>query len=164
MDRLAGYKLALEENGLAPDPALIWEGTEGTFGDANAITLGRFGAHELFSLANPATALFAINDMYGLGAYRGARDLNLSIPEDVSIVGMDDIMLTEIAQPPLTTIKQPLQQIAELSTKRLIARIQNTYTGAQEHISLTPRLIVRGSTARYQSFAPSANGAKTSVS
>ncbi len=154
MDRLAGYKFALQEAGVEPDPKLIWEGTPGTFGDANAIELGRFGAHELFSLADPATALFAINDMYALGAYQGARDLSLEIPDDVSIVGMDDIMLTEIAQPPLTTIKQPLQQIAELSTKRLIERIQNTYSGEQEHISLTPRLIVRGSTARRKHREP----------
>ena len=149
IDRLNGYKAALQEAGIEPDPALIWEGaSNGTFGDADAIEMGRQGAHELFTKVEPPTALFAINDMYALGAYAGARDLGLSIPDDVSIVGMDDIMLTEIAQPPLTTIRQPIQQIAEMATKRLIGRIQDTHTDPQEHTVLTPRLIVRGSTAK----------------
>lgn len=151
IDRLNGYKSALQEAGIEPEPALIWEGvSNGSFGDADAVEMGRQGAHELFSATNRPTALFAINDMYALGAYAGARDLGLSIPDDVSIVGMDDIMLTEIAQPPLTTIRQPVQQIAEIATKRLIGRIQETHTDPQEHTVLTPRLVVRGSTAKLQ--------------
>ena len=149
IDRLNGYKSALREAGIDPDPQLIWEGaSNGKFGDADAAEMGRQGAHELFSAVDRPTALFAINDMYALGAYAGARDLGLAVPDDVSIVGMDDIMLTEIAQPPLTTIRQPIQEIAEMATKRLIGRIQETYTAPQEHIVLTPRLIVRGSTAK----------------
>lgn len=150
LDRLKGYKSALSEAGVEVEDSLIWQGaTNGAFGDADALELGRQGAHELFSNINPPTAIFAINDMYALGAYSGARDLGLHIPEDVSIVGVDDIMLTEIAQPPLTTIRQPIQQIAELATKRLIGRLEETVTKPQEHIVLAPRLIVRSSTARF---------------
>ena len=149
IDRLKGYKSALREAGIEPDEKMIWEGSSnGTFGDADAIEMGRQGAHELFTVLNPPTALFAINDMYALGAYAGARDLRLQIPKNVSIVGMDDIMLTEIAQPPLTTIRQPIQHIAELATKRVIGRIKETCSNPQEHIVLPPRLIARGSTAK----------------
>lgn len=149
IDRFKGYKAALDEAGIEPNPNWIWEASSnGAFGDANAAELGRQGAHELFSKVERPSAIFAINDMYALGAYAGARDLGLRIPEDVSIVGMDDIMLTEIAHPPLTTISQPIERIAELATKRLIGRIQDTCTEPQEHIVLTPRLVVRGSTAR----------------
>ncbi len=149
IDRLNGYLSALRENGIEPDDDLIWHGmTNGSFGDADAIERGRQGAHELFSKADPPTAVFAINDMYAFGAYAGARDLGLVIPDDVSIVGMDDIMLTEVVQPPLTTIRQPIAEIAQQATERLIGRIQETYTKPQEHIVVTPRLIVRGSTAQ----------------
>lgn len=148
-DRLNGYKAALHEVGIEPDPRYIWQGSSnGTFGDADALEMGRHGAHELFSLADRPTALFAVNDMYALGAYAGARDLGLTIPDDVSIIGMDDIMLTEVVQPSLTTIRQPIQQIAELATKRLIGRIEDKVTSPQEHIVLAPRLVVRSSTAR----------------
>ncbi len=149
VDRLNGYLSALRECGIEPDDELIWRGTSnGSFGDADAIEMGRQGAHELFSLPNPPTALFAINDMYAFGAYAGARDLGLAIPDDVSIVGMDDIMLTEVVQPPLTTIQQPIDEIARRATERLIGRLQETHTAPQEHIVLTPRLVVRGSTAK----------------
>ena len=149
VDRLNGYLAALRECGIEPDDGLVWRGTpNGSYGDADAIEMGRQGAHELFSQANRPTALFAINDMYAFGAYAGARDLGLSIPEDVSIVGMDDIMLSEVVQPPLTTIRQPIDEIARRAVERLIGRLQDTYIEPQEHIVLTPRLVVRGSTAR----------------
>ena len=155
VDRLNGYLSALHEAGIEADEQLIWRGKSNgsfgdaaAFGDADAIEMGRQGAHKLFSQASPPTAVFAINDMYAFGAYAGAEDLGLSIPEDVSIVGMDDIMLTEVVQPPLTTIRQPIAEIARQATERLLGRVQETYTAPQAHIQLTPRLIVRGSTAK----------------
>ena len=149
VDRLNGYLSALEEAEIAPNEQLIWRGkSNSSFGDGDAVEMGRRGAHELFSLANRPTAVVAINDMYAFGAYAGARDLGLSIPDDVSIIGMDDIMLTEVVQPPLTTIRQPIDEIAHQATERLIGRLQETYSDPQTHMHLTPRLIVRGSTAR----------------
>ncbi|MGB1249517.1 MAG: LacI family DNA-binding transcriptional regulator [Candidatus Promineifilaceae bacterium] len=148
-DRLNGYLSALHDAGIEPDEQLIWRGkSNGSFGDADAIEMGRQGAHALFSQTNPPTAVFAINDMYAFGVYAGAGDLGLSIPDDVSIVGMDDIMLTEVVRPPLTTIRQPIAKIAQQATERLLGRLQETYTDPQAHIVLTPRLIVRGSTAK----------------
>lgn len=149
VDRLNGYISALQEAGIKRDDELIWHGnTNGSFGDADAIEQGRQGAHVLFSQKEPPTALFAINDMYAFGAYAGVRDLGLAIPDDVSIVGMDDIMLADVVQPPLTTIRQPIAEIARQATVRLIGRLQETYTDPQTHILLTPQLIVRGSTAK----------------
>jgi DNA-binding LacI/PurR family transcriptional regulator len=149
MERLAGYKAALTEAGIEPDPELIWDiAPNGSrFGDSQAVDLGRQGAQELLSRANPPTAIFAINDMFAFGAYAGARDLGLSIPTDLSIVGMDDIPITEIVQPPLTTIRQPIAQIANKAVERLVARLQGTIEEAQGHQILRPQLIVRASTA-----------------
>ncbi|KAA3656599.1 MAG: LacI family transcriptional regulator [Chloroflexi bacterium] len=150
IDRLAGYKAALVEAGVEFDPELIWEGdTNGNFGDADAVALGRQGTHELLSQLNPPTAIFTINDMYAFGSYAGARDLGLEIPRDLSIVGMDDIALTEVVQPPLTTIRQPVKHLARAAVDRLIGRLNGTCTAETErHQTLAPRLIVRASTAR----------------
>lgn len=149
INRLAGYKAALSEAGVAVDAQLIWEGTNnGSFGDTDAVAFGRQGAHELLSLTHPPTAIFTINDMYAFGIYAGARDLGLEIPFDLSVVGMDDISLTEVVQPPLTTIRQPIQDLARAAVERLIGRLQDTYTDAPGQQILAPRLIVRSSTAR----------------
>ena len=149
-DRLEGYLTTLRENGIEPDLGLVWEGAPsgGTFGDATAVELGRQGAHELLSLTDPPTAIFAVNDMVAFGAYAGARDLGLSIPADLSIVGMDDIVLTEVVQPPLTTIRQPIQEIATAAVQRLLGRLDGTHTAPQGHQMLPARLIVRASTTK----------------
>ena len=149
MERLAGYQGALAEAGIEPDPELIWDvvPSTGNYGDVHAVDLGRQGTQELLSRTNPSTAIFAINDMYAFGAYLGARDLGLSIPTDLSVIGMDDITLTEIVQPPLTTVRQPIAQIAKRAVERLLARLQGTIEEAQGHQILRPQLIVRSSTA-----------------
>jgi DNA-binding LacI/PurR family transcriptional regulator len=148
MDRLAGYRTALEEAGVAYDPQLVWQGAQpDNFGDAEAVELGRQGAHELLSLADRPTALFAVNDMYAFGAYAGARDLSLRIPQDLSVVGFDDIVLSQIVEPPLTTIRQPVAEIARLAVRRLVGRLQNEVDEENGHVTLPPQLIVRASTA-----------------
>jgi DNA-binding LacI/PurR family transcriptional regulator len=149
MERLAGYQAALAEAGIESDPELIWDiaPNGGSYGDSRALALGRQGTQELLSRTNPPTAIFAINDMFAFGAYAGARDLGLSIPSDLSVIGMDDIPVTEIVQPPLTTIRQPIAEIANMAVERLVARLQGTIEEVQGHQILRPQLIVRSSTA-----------------
>lgn len=149
MDRLEGYKNALAEDGIESDSELIWDFSPNgdNFGDADAVDLGRQGTQELLSRTNPPTAIFAVNDMFAFGAYAGAKDLGMVIPTDLSVVGVDDITLTEIVQPPLTTIKQPIEKIATMAVARLVARLQATIVEEQGHQMLRPQLIVRSSTA-----------------
>ena len=149
MERLAGYRSALSEAGIEYDAGLVWDVAPNgsNFGDAQAVELGRQGAQELLSRTNAPTAIFAINDMFAFGAYAGAKDLGLSVPTDLSVVGMDDIPITGIVQPPLTTIRQPIGKIAQSAVKRLLARLQGTIEEAQGHQILRPQLIVRSSTA-----------------
>lgn len=147
LDRLAGYQAALREAGVEPDPALVWSGADSGFGDIDSAQLGRRGARELLGSPNPPTALLALNDMYAFGAYAGARDLGLRIPEAISIVGFDDIMLAEIVGPPLTTVRQPLPTMMRVAVERLIGRVAGTRQGPAEHRDVAPELIVRRSTA-----------------
>ncbi|MFT5194839.1 MAG: DNA-binding LacI/PurR family transcriptional regulator [Cellvibrionaceae bacterium] len=149
LDRLSGYQSALREANIQSDPKLVWDvsPTGTSYGDADAVDLGRQGTQELLSRPNPPTAIFAINDMFAFGAYAGAKDLGLKIPDDLSVVGVDDITLTEIIQPSLTTVRQPIEQIANIAVARLVARLAGTFVEEQDHQILAPQLIVRSSTA-----------------
>jgi len=149
MERLEGYQNALAEAGIEQDSELVWDiaPNGGNYGDADAVDLGRQGAQELLSRANPPTAILAINDMFAFGAYAGANDLGMTIPTDLSVVGVDDITLTEVVQPPLTTIRQPIEKIANMAVERLVARLQGTIIEEEGHQILRPQLIVRSSTA-----------------
>ncbi|MET9019124.1 LacI family DNA-binding transcriptional regulator [Actinopolymorpha sp. NPDC004070] len=149
-ERLAGYRQALLDAGITPDDDLVWQGTAGgTFGDAESAELGRTGAHQLLSRPDRPTALFTINDMYALGAYAGARDLGLRVPDDLSVVGFDDLpVLAEVATPPLTTVRQPLPQMMRTATTQLIGRLEGERSGPPDHTTATPELVVRQSTAR----------------
>lgn len=146
MDRLEGFRITMQEAGIELDPKLIWEGVANNFGDGAAFELGRQGAHELLSRSAPPSSIITINDMYALGVYAGARDLGMMIPGDISVTGVDDILFTEIVEPPLTTVKQPLQDITRLAVERLLGRLQNSCTEPLGHRILSPQLVVRGST------------------
>lgn len=153
MDRLAGYRLALKEAGIEPDPALVWEGTsaQSKFGDTEAVELGRIGTQQLLNSANPPTAIFAINDMYAFGAYAGASDLGVSVPDQLSVIGFDDIVLTEVVRPPLTTIKQPIRKMTRIAVEQMVGRVQGSIEGPATHQSLPADIIIRASTARKKS-------------
>jgi len=148
LERLEGYRSALRAAGIEPHLDLVWEGLPSRgFGDVEGAEFGRRGARELLSAAEPPTALFAINDMYALGAYAGARDLGLRVPADISIVGFDDIFLADVVQPPLTTVRQPLKEMLETTVCLLVDRLEGLRTGPAEHAVILPDLIVRASTA-----------------
>ena len=86
--------------------------------------------------------------MYAFGAYAGANDLGVSVPDELSVIGFDDIVLTQVVQPALTTIKQPIREITRIAVERMVGRVQGTITGPVSHQSLPADLIVRASTAR----------------
>ncbi|WP_226656042.1 LacI family DNA-binding transcriptional regulator [Leifsonia sp. LS1] len=136
--RTAGYQSALAEAGIAFDPALT---AVGRFGQAD----GERAGSRLLSLPDRPTAVVAANDMQALGVYDAAAALGLRIPEDVSVVGFDDVRPALWARPPLTTVRQPLQEMAEEAT-RLALRMR---TGEAEatRIELATSFVERSSTA-----------------
>jgi DNA-binding LacI/PurR family transcriptional regulator len=148
IDRLNGWKAAHAAYGIEPDPSLVWEGSLiSSFGDTEGVELGRAGAIQLLERPDRPTAIVTVNDMYALGAYAGARDVGLRIPDDVSIVGFDDISIADVAQPGLTTIRQPVKMLAQALVTMLIGRLEGTYRETTPHITVTPELIERESTA-----------------
>ncbi len=147
--RVNGVKMAMARAGLQLPDDMIWQGGGVSgFGDLEGAELGRIGVRELLSRDIPPTGIVAGNDMYALGAYAGARDLGFRVPDDISIVGFDDIVLAEIAQPALTTIRQPVPAMAEMVVRLLIAHVENSLSADEPaFINVTPQLIVRRSTA-----------------
>ena len=137
--RLDGYRAALEEAGLPVDPALI---REGEF----QITDGFRHTKALMRLPNPPTAIFASNDGEALGVYQAAYALGLRIPDDLSVVGFDDLPPSEIMIPPLTTIRQPLDEMAATATDMVVALSKGT--PARGHRVILPTtLVTRASTS-----------------
>lgn len=112
--RLDGYSAAIEERGLTVEPSLIKVGnftTEEGF---------REGIDLLKNSENRPTAIFAGNDLQAMGVYEAARRLNIRIPQDLSVIGFDDLQLSEFMGPALTTIRQPLHDMAASAVRMLI--------------------------------------------
>lgn len=135
--RLDGYASALAEHGIAADPELITEGdftTDGAYAQAMEL------------LANPhrPTAIFAGSDLQAMGVYEAARQHGLRIPEDLSVVGFDDVQTAAFLGPALTTVRQPLQDMAAAATRMLLDTVEGAPT--QQHVILPTTLVVRGST------------------
>jgi LacI family xylobiose transport system transcriptional regulator len=137
--RIDGYRAAMETAGVPIDPALVRSGNfhiEG--GYDNGLVLLR--------LARPPTAIFAGSDLQALGLYEAARELGVRIPGDLSVVGYDDLPVAVWAGPPLTTIRQPLIEMAEAAA-RLVVSISRGERPANLRVDLATSLVVRQSTA-----------------
>ncbi|HEY8438509.1 MAG TPA: LacI family DNA-binding transcriptional regulator [Candidatus Limnocylindrales bacterium] len=137
--RIDGYRAAMDEAGVEVGRDLV---SHGKFHVAEGIERGR----ELLRLPDRPTAIFAGNDLQALGVYQAAREARLHIPEDLSVVGFDDLPVTQWVSPPMTTIRQPLIEMAEAAAEMVIT-IARGETPAQPRVELATELIVRESTA-----------------
>lgn len=137
--RVDGYRTALEEEGLAVDPGLIRYGNFHVRG-------GHDHATELLSRPDRPTAIFAGSDLQALGVLRAARELGLRVPQDVSIVGYDDLPVAEWIGPALTTVRQPLREMAGTATRMLLGLAEGKQP-PNLRIDLATELVVRQSTA-----------------
>jgi LacI family transcriptional regulator len=136
--RLAGHTSALANVGVLPDPELVRSG------EATA----RFGYHaagELLDRPQRPTALIGFNDKVAVGALAAAAQRGLRVPEDLSVVGFDDIDLAQATRPQLTTVRQPLQEMGRLAVSLLIRLMERQRLDAL-HIELATELVIRDST------------------
>lgn len=109
-------------------------------------------AKTLLAAKQPFTALFAFNDISAIGAVRAFRDAGLRVPEDISVVGFDDILAAAYLTPRLTTVRQPLRRMGELAAQQLLARISNGHCRCPQEISVEPELVIRESTCAARSL------------
>ena len=139
VDRLRGYREGLRAAGLPVDEALV---RQGDFYQPR----GFQAALELLNLPGAPTALFASNDVSAFGAVAAVHELRLRVPDDVSVVGFDDIPSAQQVYPPLTTVRQPLYEMGAAATRLLLSLLRGG-EAAVPRTSLPTTLIVRGSTA-----------------
>jgi LacI family repressor for deo operon, udp, cdd, tsx, nupC, and nupG len=92
------------------------------------------------------TAVFCFNDIAAIGAIRALKDVGLSVPGDVSVVGFDDILSAEYATPSLTTVRQPLLEMGKRGAQVLLDRIANREQEYPAEITMAPEFVVREST------------------
>jgi LacI family transcriptional regulator len=138
-DRRAGYHGALAAAGVLPTPELE---VESDF----EISGGFEAARSLLDLREPPTAIFAFNDNLAIGAIQAARESGLSVPNDLSIVGFDDVEGATIVTPALTTVRQPLAEMGRTAVS-LLNRLLERQRFETLHVELATRLVVRDSTA-----------------
>jgi LacI family transcriptional regulator, galactose operon repressor len=116
-------------------------------GDDPTPQLGYPFAKDLLARKRPFTALFAYNDISAIGSIRAFQEAGLRVPEDVSVVGFDDILLALHNNPSLTTVRQPLQKMGEIAARTLLNRIEDREEWVAE-IAIEPEFVVRNSTAK----------------
>jgi LacI family transcriptional regulator len=139
--RISGYRQAMKEAGLPFDPQLV---EAGDFHPAS----GRAVTEKLLRLPDPPTAIFAFNDLMAVGAIQAAGEAGRSIPGDLALVGFDDIELASFLQPPLTTIRQPKQEMGRLAVELLLSRIHDRNQPVRR-ITLPVSLILRESSGTH---------------
>lgn len=144
--RLEGYCDALEEAGIAFDPQLVAERLPEPIE-------GREATEALMALAEPPTAIFAASDLLAVGAMRGAHGLGLTIPDDLSIVGFDDMDIAAYMTPPLTTVRVDAYRIGRLAAQILIEAKQGA---APRQYCLDSDLVIRGTTGPVSAAARAA--------
>jgi DNA-binding LacI/PurR family transcriptional regulator len=138
--RLDGYRAAMDAAGLPVDPDLVRVSTLYVEGGL------RDGA-ELLSLPDPPTAVVTANDLQAMGIYLAAHRAGLRIPQDLSVVGFDDLPFASWSVPPLTTVRQPLAQMGAAAAEMVIALGRGEKL-RHNRVELATELVVRESTAR----------------
>lgn len=135
VDRLEGYKAALARHDLPILEAYI---AQGDFLESGGCT----AAEQLLGLSETPTAILASNDFEAAGAMEAIRERGLQIPDDISVIGFDDIPLATMVYPKLTSVRQPLEQMGRAAARLLVERIENPDLPPRR-MTLATQLVVR---------------------
>ena len=138
-NRYAGYQSGLSNHGIKLNEKLVFRGDY-------SFESGSNGADYFLSLKNPPTAIICANDAMAIAMIREAVQRGLSVPDDLSIMGFDDISVASHITPPLTTLAAPIEEITELAIKMLVRLINGEKTESK-HIALPAKHVIRGSCA-----------------
>jgi len=137
-ERFRGYQTALRKHGLCFCPELV---VEGDFTERG----GYIAMKKLLSVASNLDAVFVANDWMALGALRAIREQGLRVPDDIGLVGFDDVPLAAQTDPPLTTVRQPMREMGALGVQLLIQLIKGKKVTPTK-FTLPTELVLRGST------------------
>jgi DNA-binding LacI/PurR family transcriptional regulator len=136
-DRYEGYRFAFREYGIENDPTLIKKGSF-TQNDGYRLTL------ELLAIDPPPTAIFAVDDLMAIGAYKAIKEKKMRIPEDIAVIGFNDDPLASVVEPALTTIRLPIYEMGQTAAAMIIGLLQDQEIFPSQRI-LSSELIIRDS-------------------
>src|SRR5450755_2885391 len=136
IERVAGHL------GLRINPRLVTQ----LKGDSPSPQLGYKATNKLLATSEPFSALFAFNDISAMGAIRALRESGRNVPEDVSVVGFDDIQSAAFQNPALTTVRQPLREMGRAAAEILLKRINRPGSELHDKHTVEPELIIRETT------------------
>lgn len=137
LDRLNGYKRALKENGIDFDPNLIIR-------TGHNIEDGYYSVKKFMSIKPPITAVFAFNDMLAISFIGGLDDIGVKVPDDIAVMGFDNISYGNYINPPLSTIEISNYETGEIAVEQLLNRLKNPDSEFIHNI-LKPKLVTRSS-------------------
>ena len=135
--RLQGYKRALLDAGVSLEQNMVVPGNFEYEG-------GQIAIHKLLESSSPPTAVLAANDEMAIGAIDAAQSRSLRVPEDLAVIGFDDIQMSALTRPSLTTVHQPMRLLGEAAVTLLFDRLQNS-NGLPRHEVLDTKLVIRRS-------------------
>ncbi len=138
LDRLHGYRAALQDYGIETESELI---ETGDFLPKS----GYAAAQNILSLENLPTAIFASNDLMAFGVINAIIDAGLHVPQDISVIGFDNIPQTELFRPRLTTVHQPLEEMGRIATRMLLQQIEDPSKVPHQGTLLATELVIRDS-------------------
>lgn len=140
--RWLGYRKCLSDHGLRYDPKLVVQ-------KAYSFKEGKEAMTNLLMLSNPPSAIFCGNDILAIGAIAGAKEKKLKIPQDISVVGFDDMEVSAYCDPPLTTIAVPAYEMGQMAAKVLIENLRGDNKSTQQFV-LETKLMIRESAAKIE--------------
>ena len=140
--RIKGYVSTMQRHGITADEQLVERS------DLEDDDGGWDATRKLLSLSPKPTAIFAVNDITAIGAYRAAKERGLAVPAQLSIIGFDDIELSSQLDVPLTTIAQPIATMGEMAVSILLESMEKKHAHVMRKVKLEPKLMVRQSTRK----------------
>ncbi|HEX9250928.1 MAG TPA: substrate-binding domain-containing protein, partial [Ignavibacteriaceae bacterium] len=136
--RKKGFIDACKKNGVSINKSFI---IDGNF----TIDSGYHGFIQLYGLPEKPEAIFAANDMMALGCYDAANYFNVKIPDDIGLIGFDDIFMSKYISPSLTTVRVQIEEVGKAAARLLIERLNSTNGKTHSLIKIPTELIIRNS-------------------
>ena len=144
MDKIESFLVETKKANLSETSEVIEGKASTVYGDAEMAQVGRTLATQIASRTNRPTGIVAMNDMLAIGLILGFQSAGLRVPQDVSVVGFDDMFLSGFIEPGITTVRLPLQEMAKTMVSRIVFRLGNPQARTEE-FSFAPQLVIRGS-------------------
>jgi DNA-binding LacI/PurR family transcriptional regulator len=158
-EKIDGFLATADAAGLGHSAQVLERQAQSAFGDSELSELGRAIAEEIAGRKVRPTGIVALNDMLAIGIVAGLRDAGISIPKEISVIGIDDLFLSSLISPAISSIRPPVPEMAALMVERIVTRLADPSTPAAEFL-FQPTLVARQTVASRRAPSRSTRRAK----